>query len=312
MKPLNIVFMGTPDFSVPSLRAIHKAGHHILAVFTQPDKQRGRGKKVSFSPVKECAESFGLPVYQPQTLRDPAVIDALTKLQPDVIVVIAYGKILPKEVLSIPIYGCLNVHGSLLPAYRGAAPIQYAIKDGLSKSGVTIMLLDEGMDTGAMLKKAELVLDAKETTGTLFEKLSIMGAETLIPVLNDLERYIKHAEAQDEGQATYTAKISKEMAALDLSSDAVTLERLIRTFDPQPGAYIMHDGKRLKIWSADVVPGTDAAPGTIIDVQKKSFTIQTGKDALQIKEVQPESRKRMVCAQFLQGCHLAVGDTVET
>lgn len=154
------------------------------------------------------------------------------------------------------------------------------------------------------------MLDPKETTGSLFDKLSIIGAETLIPVLHDLPSYVKNAEPQDESQATYTAKISKEMAALDLSSDAVTLERLIRTFDPQPGAYLMHDGKRLKIWSADVVPGTDVAPGTIIEVAKKYFTVQTGKDALKIKEVQPESRKRMACAQFLQGCHLAVSDTV--
>ncbi|WP_293997911.1 methionyl-tRNA formyltransferase [uncultured Megasphaera sp.] len=307
MEPLQIVFMGTPDFSVPSLKAIHAAGFTIRAVYTQPDKQRGRGKKVSASPVKECAEKLGIPVFQPQTLKDPDVIAGLADLQPDVIVVIAYGKILPKAILDIPRYGCLNVHGSLLPAYRGAAPIQYAIKDGVRTSGVTIMMLDEGMDTGKMLKKAEIILDAKETTGTLFDKLAIVGAETLIPVLKDLPAYEAAAQSQDESKATYTAKITKEMTHIDFSQPAVVIERLIRTLDPHPGAYILHEGHRLKLWAADVVPGTEAEPGTIIEVTKTYITVQTGCDALRIREVQPESRKRMATAQFLQGCHLTVG-----
>lgn len=307
MEPLQIVFMGTPDFSVPSLKAIHAAGFTIRAVYTQPDKQRGRGKKVSASPVKECAEKLGIPVFQPQTLKDPDVIAGLADLKPDVIVVIAYGKILPKAILDIPRYGCLNVHGSLLPAYRGAAPIQYAIKDGVRTSGVTIMMLGEGMDTGKMLKKAEIVLDAKETTGTLFDKLAIVGAETLIPVLKDLPAYEAAAQSQDESKATYTAKITKEMTHIDFSQPAVVIERLIRTLDPHPGAYILHEGHRLKLWAADVVPGTEAEPGTIIEVTKTYITVQTGCDALRIREVQPESRKRMATAQFLQGCHLTVG-----
>ena len=307
MEPLQIVFMGTPDFSVPSLKAIHAAGFTIRAVYTQPDKQRGRGKKVSASPVKECAEKLGIPVFQPQTLKDPDIIAGLAHLKPDVIVVIAYGKILPKAILDIPRYGCLNVHGSLLPAYRGAAPIQYAIKDGVRTSGVTIMMLDEGMDTGKMLKKAEIVLDAKETTGTLFDKLAIVGAETLIPVLKDLPAYEAAAQSQDESKATYTAKITKEMTHIDFSQPAVVIERLIRTLDPHPGAYILHEGHRLKLWAADVVPGTEAEPGTIIEVTKTYITVQTGCDALRIREVQPESRKRMATAQFLQGCHLTVG-----
>lgn len=307
MESLRIVFMGTPDFSVPSLKAIHAAGFTIPAVYTQPDKQRGRGKKVSSSPVKECAEKLGIPVFQPQSLKDPDVIAALADLQPDVIVVIAYGKILPKAILDIPRYGCLNVHGSLLPAYRGAAPIQYAIKDGVRTSGVTIMMLDEGMDTGKVLKKSEIVLDAKETTGTLFDKLSVIGAETLIPVLRDLPAYEAAAQSQDESKATYTAKITKEMTQIDFSQPAVVIERLIRTLDPHPGAYVLHEGHRLKIWAADVVPGTEAEPGTIIEVTKTSITVQTGRDALCIREVQPESRKRMATAQFLQGCHLTAG-----
>ena len=309
MESLRIVFMGTPDFSVPALARLAQSQHDVAAVYTQPDKQRGRGKKVTFSPVKEKAVELGISVFQPDSMRSDEVISELKSLSPDVIIVIAYGKILPKAVLDIPKYGCLNVHGSLLPKYRGAAPIQYAIKEGEAESGVTIMLLDEGMDTGKMLKKAVIPLDAKETTGTLFDKLASLGASTLMTVVDDLDNYERNAVAQDESQATYTAKITKEEAALDWTADAVVLERLIRTLDPHPGAYtVCRDGKRLKIWSADVVEGADAVPGTVIAVTKKSFTVQTGKGALRITEVQPESRKRLMAAQYLQGVTLTVGE----
>ncbi|KMO87909.1 methionyl-tRNA formyltransferase [Megasphaera cerevisiae DSM 20462] len=308
MKKMRIIFMGTPDFSVPSLQEIYDAGYDIAAVFTQPDKQQGRGKKISFSPVKEKAISLGLTVFQPQKIRDEEVIQRITALHPDVIVVIAYGKILPKAVLDIPPYGCLNVHGSLLPKYRGAAPIQYAIKNGDPKSGVTIMQLDEGMDTGPMLKKSELVLDPKETTASLFHKLSTLGASTLLTVLEHLPACIAQAETQKEADATYTSKIEKEMAEINWSQKAAVIERLIRTLDPQPGAYTFFKGKRLKIWFADVVPGTDSAPGTVIHVTKKQITVQTGENALCIREVQPESRNRMTTAQFLQGNTITVGD----
>ncbi len=310
MKPLRIVFMGTPDFSVPSLQALYDAGHDIAAVYSQPDKQRGRGKKVSCSPVKEKAIELGLAVFQPDSLRDSNVIAHLQELEPDVIVVIAYGKILPKAVLDIPKYGCINVHGSLLPKYRGAAPIQYAIKNGESISGVTIMLLDEGMDTGAMLKKAEIQLASKETTGSLFDKLSVLGAETLIDVLSHIEKYEQNAVPQDELSATYSAKIGKELSRIDWTQQADIIERLIRTLDPHPGAYTVFNGKRLKIWAADVVQGGNASAGTIIDVTKDSFTVQTGSGALRICEVQPESRRRMTAAQFLQGVILQIGSKI--
>lgn len=309
MTPLRIVFMGTPDFAVPSLTALCDAGYDVRAVVTQPDKQRGRGKKVSFSPVKEKALELGLSVLQPQSMRDAAAIEDVRSYAPDVIIVIAYGKILPKAVLDIPKYGCLNVHGSLLPKYRGAAPIQYAIKNGDVESGVTIMLLDEGMDTGAMLKKAVLPLDAKETTGSLFDRLAPLGAKTLLSVLSDLPAYEANAEAQDESLASYTAKIDKEDACIDWSGDAVVIERLIRTLDPHPGAYTTCQGKRLKIWSADVIDGKDGlAVGTVFNVTRKTFAVQTGTGALLIRQVQPESRKRMATAQFLQGFTLADGD----
>ena len=280
MDKLRIVFMGTPDFSVPSLESLAQAGYDIAAVYSQPDKQRGRGKKVTFSPVKAKALELGIPVFQPDSMRRDDVIEELRRLAPDVIIVIAYGKILPKAVLDIPKYGCLNE----------------------AESGVTIMLLDEGMDTGKMLKKAAIPLDAKETTGTLFDKLSILGAQTLLDVLTDLDGYESRAVAQDESQATYTAKITKEEACIDWSQDAVVLERLIRTLDPHPGAYT------LKIWAADVVEGTQATPGTVLSVTKKQFTVQTGKGALRIREVQPESRKRMAAAQYLQSADLLTGE----
>ncbi|MCH4166755.1 MAG: methionyl-tRNA formyltransferase [Megasphaera sp.] len=311
MANLRMVFMGTPDFSVPSLQALYDAGYDIAAVVSQPDKQRGRGKKVTPSPVKAKALELGLPVLQPDSMRSEEAIAAIAALQPDVIIVIAYGKILPKAVLDIPAYGCLNVHGSLLPMYRGAAPIQYAVKNGEPVSGVTIMLLDEGMDTGKILKKTVVPLEAKETTGTLFQKLSVIGAETLVEVLAHLPAYESKAVAQDESQATYTAKIAKDVAAIQWQDQAVCIERLIRTLDPHPGAYTILAGKRLKIWSADVVDGDDtAAPGTILAVTRKSFTVQTGQGALCIREVQPESRKRMAVAQFLQGNMLTVGQLI--
>lgn len=311
MTNLRIVFMGTPDFSVPSLQALYDAGYDIAAVISQPDKQRGRGKKVTFSPVKEKALELGLPVLQPDSMRDEMVINTVRTLCPDVIIVIAYGKILPKAILDIPKFGCLNVHGSLLPKYRGAAPIQYAIKNGDAVSGVTIMMLDEGMDTGKILKKAEIFLDPKETTGTLFDKLAVLGADTLLPVLADLPSYESAAISQEEAEATYTAKITKEEACIDWSQKADDIERLIRTLDPQPGAYTMLGDKRLKIWSAHIVEGQkDAVPGMIIDVSRKYVTIQTGQGALRLLEVQPESRKRMAVAQFLQGNTLTAGQMI--
>ena len=310
MASLRIVFMGTPDFSVPSLQTLYDQGFDIAAVYSQPDKQRGRGKKVSFSPVKEKALELGIPVLQPDTLRDEQVVAELAAFQPDVIIVIAYGKILPKAVLDIPKYGCLNVHGSLLPKYQGGTTNQYALKDGEAVSCVTIMLLDEGMDTGAILKKAEIKLDPKETTGSLFDKLSVLGAQTLTDVLAHIEEYERNACPQDKSQATNTEKIDKETAQIDWTQDAIVIERLIRTLDPHPGAYTWLDGKRLKVWSADVVDGAGAEPGTIIAVTKKNFTVQTGSGALCVREVQPESRKRMQTAQFLQGISLQPGDVL--
>lgn len=311
MKNMRIVFMGTPAFAVPSLKAVYDQGYDIAAVVTQPDKERGRGKRISFSPVKECAEALKIPVLQPSTMHDETILAQLRNLRPDVIIVIAYGKILPKKVLDIPPFGCLNIHGSLLPKYRGAAPIQRAIYEGAQTSGITIMMLDEGMDTGKILKKCEISLDVKETTGTLFEKLSKIGSQALVEVLHDLKNYEAHAVAQCHAEATYADKITKEMAEINWADEAAHIECMIRAFDPQPGAYCMYQGKRLKIWKADVVSGGDEVPGTILEVTKQYFTVQTGSNALQIYEVQPESRKRLAAAQFLQGCVLIPGQVLQ-
>lgn len=310
MKSLRIVFMGTPDFAVPALQALVQATYDVVAVYTQPDKERGRGKQITYSPVKAQARQLGIPVYQPTTLREIAVQEELSTLKPDLIVVIAYGKILPKAVLTIPTYGCMNVHASLLPSYRGAAPIQYAIKDGVTQSGVTIMQMDEGLDTGDILIQRRYTLDPKETTGSLFEKLSELGASALLEVLGKIETYQHQAIRQDEKEASYTAKIEKKQAMLDWREDAVQLERWIRTLDPHPGAYTLWQQKRLKIWSATVVEGQDVMPGTIIAVTKTAFVVQTGRGALQIDVVQPESRKRMTTAQFLQGNEMTIGDSL--
>ena len=305
---MRIVFFGTPDFALESLRACVESGHEVVAVVTQPDRERDR-RKVTYSPVKQLALELGLKVLQYEKVSREGV-EELGALKADLFVTCAFGQILSQKILDIPPLGTINVHGSLLPKYRGAAPIQYAVKDGEAVSGVTIMLLDEGMDTGAILKKAEIKLDPKETTGSLFDKLSVLGAQTLTDVLAHIEEYERNACPQDESQATYTAKIDKETAQIDWTQDAIVIERLIRTLDPHPGAYTWLDGKRLKVWSADVVDGAGAEPGTIIAVTKKNFTVQTGSGALCVREVQPESRKRMQTAQFLQGISLQPGDVL--
>ena len=300
---MKILFMGTPDFSVPSLEAVVAAGHEVVAVVTQPDKQRGRGKTVSFSPVKEKALELGLPVLQPESVRDESVIKTLTDLQAQIIVVIAYGKILPSQILTAAPYGCINIHASLLPKYRGAAPIQYAVLNGDEYSGISIMKLDEGMDTGDVLLQEKIRLAPDETTGSLFEKLSLLVKDALLKVLADPDAYEKNAVCQNHEAATYTQKIDKSMARINWQEDAIVIERTVRTLEPSPGAYTFFDKKRLNTVQAH----TDNAPGTIISISKSDFTVQTGAGALKVTAVQPESRKTMTTAQFLQSHDLQVG-----
>lgn len=306
---MRVVFMGTPDFSVPTLEKIIEAGHEVLGVVTQPDKAKGRGKKVIFSPVKEKALEYNLPVYQPRRAREPEFIEEMRVLNPDVMVVVAFGQILPKDILDIPKYGCVNVHASLLPKYRGAAPIQWAVINGDAVSGVTTMQMDVGLDTGDMLLKAEVPLAEDETGGSLFDKLSTLGGELLIETLVKIEAGDIHPEKQDDSQAgEYARTLDKALGKVDFTMSAAAIERLIRGLNPWPSAYTSYNGKTMKLWKAEIVSGGEGVPGQIIGIDKKSFTVQTGEGGLRIMELQMEGKKRMDAGAFLRGCQLSVGE----
>lgn len=310
---MRVVFMGTPDFSVPTLEKIIEAGHEVIGVVTQPDKAKGRGKKVLFPPVKEKALEHNLPVYQPKRARDPEFIGQMRDLNPDVMVVVAFGQILPKALLDIPKYGCINVHASLLPKYRGAAPIQWAVIRGEKVSGVTTMQMDVGLDTGDMLMKTEVALAEDETGGSLHDKLSVLGGELLVETLRGIEAGTIRPEKQDDSQAgEYARMLDKALGKIDFSMPAGEIERLIRGLNPWPSAYTFYHGKTMKLWKAEVVSANDggeaAAPGQILSVDKKGFTVQTGEGALRILELQMEGKKRMDAGAFLRGCPMAAGE----
>ena len=306
---MKLIFMGTPDFSVGTLEALIAAGHEITLVVSQPDKPKGRGHELAPTPVKETALKHGLKVFQPKRLKDPETIRTLEETPADAIVVIAFGQIVPASILHMKKYGCINVHGSLLPKYRGAAPIQWAVIDGERESGVTIMQMDEGLDTGDMLLKGSVVLDEKETSGSLFDKLSALGASLCVEALEKLEKGELTPEKQGESPTDYARMLTKEMGELDFSRDAVTLERLIRGFNPWPSAYTRLGDKTLKIWAADVCEKQDPKkqPGTVTEVAKQDFTVACGEGALKITELQLQGKKRMDAAAFLRGYHLEAG-----
>lgn len=311
---MKAVFMGTPDFAVPTLQKMIDMGIEVTAVVTQPDKAKGRGKKVIYSPVKECALAHDLPVYQPVRIRkEPEFIQTLRDMQPDVIVVVAFGQILPKEILDIPRLGCVNVHASLLPKFRGAAPIQWSIIDGEEVTGVTTMLMDVGLDTGDMLLKAEIPMDPKETGGSLHDKLAAVGGELLEKTLIGLEAGTIVPEKQDDSQAgEYARMLDKELGHIDFNQPAVVIERLIRGLNPWPSAYTKFEGKTLKIWSADVEEDAAGRPspetfGQVVRVGKDAFSVQTGKGLLTIRELQLEGKKRMDTAAFLRGYPVETG-----
>lgn len=305
---MRVVFMGTPDFSVPTLEKIIEAGHEVIGVVTQPDKAKGRGKKVLFPPVKEMALAHDLPVYQPRRARDPEFIEEMKTLNPDVMVVVAFGQILPKAILDIPKYGCINVHASLLPKYRGAAPIQWAVIRGEKVSGVTTMQMDVGLDTGDMLLKKEVLLDEEETGGSLHDKLSTLGGNLLIETLEKIEAGDIHPEKQDDSQAgEYARMLDKNLGRIDFSMPAVEIERLIRGLNPWPSAFTSYNGKTMKLWKAKADNCGQGVPGQVIHVDKNSFTVQTGQGTLQILELQMEGKKRMDAGAFLRGCPLETG-----
>lgn len=301
---MRVVFMGTPDFSVPALEKIAKK-HEVAAVVTQQDRPKGRGHKMQYTPVKEKALALDIPVFQPEKVRNPEFLDILKQLNPDVIVVIAFGQILSKEILDLPKYGCINVHASLLPKYRGAAPIQWAVIDGEEVSGVTTMYMAEGLDTGDMIDKTVIKLDEKETGGSLFDKLALEGGELILTTLEKLENNTATRTPQNDEESTYAGKITKELGCIDFKKSATEIERLIRGLNPWPSAFTYLDGKVLKIWDADVVhEQVTEEPGTICK-KNKSLQIATGEEYLEITELQLEGKRRMDVSSFLNGYQIS-------
>lgn len=308
---MRIVFMGTPDFAVGSLQALCESGkHEILAVVTQPDRPKGRGNKLLQTPVKEYALEQGLTVYQPQKVKTPEFVELLHELQPELIVVAAFGQFLSKEILELPKYGCINVHASLLPKYRGAAPIQYAIIKGEKESGVTIMQMDIGMDTGAMLDKVVVPIAENTTMGELHDALREQGATLLLQVIDKIAAGTAVAEPQDNEQATYATLLDRSMEHIDWSKTAQEVHNLIRGFNPAPSTFTkLPNGKSLKIWGSKITDkSSTAAAGTVIETGKHSFFVACGEGVLEITEVQPESKKRMPAQVFLNGRGVQEGD----
>ncbi len=309
---MKIIFMGTPDFSVGTLEALVEAGHEVVLAVTQPDKPKGRGKEMQFTPVKECAMKHGIPVFQPRRVREPECIEELRKYDADVMVVVAFGQILPKEILEMTEYGCINVHASLLPKYRGAAPIQWAIIDGEEVTGVTTMQMDEGLDTGDMLLKTIIPIEAKETGGSLFDKLAEAGAKLCVETLDGLVAKTIVPEPQGETPTAYAKQIKKELGDIDWTWDGKAIERLIRGLTPWPSAYSNWNGKVMKIWDAEITDGnTEEAPGTIVKVEKEAFYVQTGNGLLKVCELQIPGKKRMDAGAFLRGYQVKAGEKFE-
>ncbi len=305
---MKVVYMGTPDFAVAPLEAIIKAGHEVCAVVTQPDKQKGRGKEVQMTPVKECALSHGIPVLQPVKIKEKEAVEELRKYPADIFVVAAFGQLLSEEILQMPKYGCVNIHASLLPKYRGAAPIQWAVINGEEKTGVTIQQMEKGLDTGDMLFKSEVVLDKKETGESLYDKLTHVGADLIVEALVAIEKGDVKPEKQDESLTCYASRLTKDMGKIDFSKDAVVIERLIRGLNSWPSAYTFYRGKTLKIWEADVTDAeTDKKPGTVICVTKDAIEVATGKGTLLLKEIQLEGKKKVAVKDFLLGYEVKEG-----
>jgi methionyl-tRNA formyltransferase len=304
---VKIIFAGTPQFAANALAALIKQ-HQIIAVLTQPDRPSGRGMHLTASPVKQLAMQHGLPVLQPTSLKTEEAQQAIAQLDADVMVVAAYGLILPKAVLQMPRYGCLNIHASLLPRWRGAAPIQRAILAGDTETGITIMQMDEGLDTGEMLLKKVCAITTGETTETLHDKLTELGAQAIVEALQKMERKEFHLEQQNAQLATYAAKLSKSEAQLDWNQDAVHLERAVRGYFPFPTAHAVFGETSIKILQASLSEGKDAAPGTVIAIDKQHIHVACGKDALALEVLQKPGGKPLPVAQFLQSFPVKIGD----
>lgn len=322
---MKVIFMGTPDFAVGTLEAIIEAGHEVVLVVTQPDKPRGRSGALQFTPVKECAIAHGIEVFQPAKIRLEENVEFLRRYEADIAVVAAFGQILPQSILDMPKYGCINVHASLLPKYRGAAPIQWAVINGDPVTGVTIQQMDIGVDTGDIVAVREVPIDEEETGGGLFDKLAVVGAELCVEAMAAIENGTVVRTPQNHEEATHVSMIQKEFGNIDWNKSAVEIERLIRGLNPWPSAYTKLDGKTFKIWKAKAVSGLEnlegidetveviaaekIMPGTILNVTKNALEIQTGNGVLSLLEVQLEGKKRMEIGAFLRG--YAVQEGVE-
>ncbi len=314
---MKVIFMGTPDFSVGTLNALVEAGHEVVLVVTQPDKPKGRGGRMQATPVKEAAALHGIPVFQPKRIRTQDSIEELKKYNADIMVVIAFGQILPKEILEMTPYGCVNVHASLLPKYRGAAPIQWAVINGEKVSGVTTMQMDEGLDTGDMLLKTEVILDEKETGESLHDKLAAAGATLCVKTLRALEEGKITPQKQGESSTEYAKMLDKSLGSIDWNNSAVSIERLIRGLNSWPGAYTEWNGRVMKIWGADVYvkaaisDSKERLPGTIAKIEKDGFYVQTGEGLLKVTELQIPGKKKMEAAAFLRGYQIQENDVLK-
>lgn len=306
---MRVIFMGTPDFAVGTLQAIYEAGHEVCLVVTQPDKPKGRGHAMQYTPVKEYAVEKGIEVFQPVKIREQEAVEKLRSCQADIMVVVAFGQIVSKEILEMCPYGCINVHASLLPKYRGAAPIQRVIIDGEKESGVTIQQMDEGIDTGDILSKVVVPIDKKETGGTYHDKLAEAGAKLCVAAMEDIAAGKITKIPQKDEDSCYAKKLQKELGKLDFTKNAEEIERLIRGLNPWPSAYTTLHGKTLKVWAADVEDKEyEGEVGTIVAKTKKGLVVKTGKGVLTITELQLAGKKRMTTESFLLGYEVHEGE----
>ncbi len=304
---MKIVFMGTPEFAVPSLEALIQH-HEVIGVVSQPDRPKGRGKKLVPTPVKACALAHQIPVFQPDSVKEESFQETLRSLQPDLIAVVAFGQILPVDILNIPPYGCINVHGSLLPFYRGAAPMQWAVINAEEKTGVTTMYMTKGLDSGDMLLKAEIPLTSEDTYGSVHDKLSTLGADLLIQTIAGLEKQEITPIPQNHEISTYAPMITKELCHIDWSKSAEEIVHLIHGLSPVPGAYTCYGEEKWKIWNGEaIVYQGQEVPGQIISVSKKDFMVMTGNGALKILELQGSGGKRMSTDAYLRGHEIQAG-----
>lgn len=313
---MRVIFMGTPDFAVPSLKALVEAGHDVAAVFTQPDRPAGRGKELRHSPVKEAALALNIKVFQPEQVKGADAVQSLRALKPECIVVVAYGQILSEEILTLPLWGCINVHASLLPSYRGAAPIHWAVMKGETITGVTTMLMDKGLDTGDVLLRAEYVIGEGETSGEVHDALASLGARLLVETLTGLEKGEVKASPQ-VGPSTYASLLTREHERIQWQKESAAIHNQVRGLNPWPGAYTIFKGETIKLWQTalvDVGRNVNVAtktPGTVVSMENDGLIVQTGGSLLKVVEVQPAGKRRMKALDFFRGRRGVLGEKFE-